>query len=226
MHIIIVGCGRVGSQMAQMLSQEGHNVVIIDKSPKAFNRLGSAFNGITIAGIGFDPDILKRAGIERADALAAVTNGDNSNIMTSQVAKRIFKVPKVITRIYDPERAVIYRRFGLETVCTTKIAADIIKNMILQEVFVYHIPIGKEHALIEFEIGIKFTNKTVKDLNRGEDFVATAILRKGQVVIPEAETKLKENDVIMGIAKEASLKILREHLGLKSGKIKKVEGKN
>lgn len=225
MHIIIVGCGRVGSQMAVMLSQEGHNVVIVDKNPKSFSRLGSAFNGITITGIGFDPDILKRAGVERADALAAVTNGDNSNIMTSQVARRIFKVPKVITRIYDPERAIIYRRFGLETVCTTKISADIIKNMILQEVFVYHLPIGKEHALIEFEIGTKFDGKKLSELNRDPDFVTTAIIRAGQVIKPKDETELKDGDVVMGIARETALKVLKEHLGLKKGKNIKLEAK-
>ena len=94
MHVIIVGCGRVGSQLAQILSTEGHNVVIIDKKAESFKRLGTDFNGIAITGIGFDPDILKRAGIERADALAAVTNGDNSNIMVSQIAKKIYNVPR------------------------------------------------------------------------------------------------------------------------------------
>ena len=89
MHVIIVGCGRVGSQLAQILSQEGHNVVIIDKKSSAFKRLGTDFNGITIVGVGFDPEILRRAGIERAEALAAVTNGDNSNIMVSEIAKKI-----------------------------------------------------------------------------------------------------------------------------------------
>jgi len=211
--------------MAQMLSQEGHNVVIVDKNPKSFNRLGSAFNGITITGIGFDPDILKRAGIERADAMAVVTNGDNSNIMASQVAKRIFKVPKVITRIYDPERSVIYRRFGLETICTTKISADIIKNMLLQEVFIYHIPVGKEHALIEFEIGIKFDGKKVEDLNIGSDFAATAILRKGQVILPTPEVIIKTDDLILGLAKVTALKKLRDHLGLKKGLLAKTEAK-
>ena len=223
MHIIIVGCGRVGSQMSQLLSQEGHNVVIVDKNPSAFRRLGSAFNGITITGIGFDPDILKRAGVERADALAAVTNGDNSNIMTSQVARRIFKIPKVITRIYDPERAVIYRRFGLETICTTKLSAGVIKNMLLEEVFIYHIPIGKEHALIEFAIGVKYDGKTVKDINREPDFLATAIVRKGQIVKPDPVTELKSDDIIMGIAKSSSLKLLREHLGFSKVKTKNQE---
>ncbi len=132
MHIIIVGCGRVGSQLAQMLAAEGHDIVIIDKNPKAFKRLGSAFNGVTITGVGFDPDVLKRAGIEKADAVCAVTNGDNTNIMVGQIAKRIHNVPKVIARIYDPERAHIYKNFGLDTICTTTIGANLIKNKILK----------------------------------------------------------------------------------------------
>jgi len=131
MHIIIVGCGRVGSQLATMLSSEGHDVVIIDKSAKSFKRLGSAFNGITITGIGFDADILKRAGVERADAVAAVTNGDNSNIMIGQIAKRMYNVPKVIARMYDPGRAVIYKKFGLDTICMTTIGANLIKGKLL-----------------------------------------------------------------------------------------------
>ena len=143
MHVIIVGCGRVGSQLALSLSSEGHDVVIIDKNPDSFVRLGPDFNGITIVGIGFDPEILKRAGVERAQALAAVTNGDNSNIMISQVAKKVFKVPRVITRLYDPERAQIYKeRFGLETFCSTVLLANIFKNVVLKQDSRFEHPIG------------------------------------------------------------------------------------
>jgi trk system potassium uptake protein TrkA len=151
MHIIIIGCGRVGSQLAQILSQEGHNVVIIDKKPTAFKRLGPDFNGISINGIGFDPDILKRAGIERADALAAVTNGDNSNIMASQIAKRIYNVPRVITRIYDPLRADIYKKFGLNTISTTTIVAQIFRSALVKESSKLEFSIGEDIGLIEYK---------------------------------------------------------------------------
>ena len=151
MHIIIVGCGRVGSQLAQILSPEGHNVVIIDKNPGAFKRLGPDFNGITICGIGFDPEILKRAGIERADALAAVTNGDNSNIMVSQIAKKMYNVPRVITRIYDPLRADIYKKFGLNTIGTTTIVAQIFRSALLKESSKLEFSIGKDLGLIEYK---------------------------------------------------------------------------
>lgn len=151
MHIIIVGCGRVGSQLAQILSSEGHNVVIIDKNPSSFKRLGPDFNGITITGVGFDPDILKRAGIERADALAAVTNGDNSNIMVSEIAKKIHNVPRVITRIYDPLRADIYKKFGLNTIGTTTIVAQIFRSALLKESSKMEFSIGTDVGLIEYK---------------------------------------------------------------------------
>ena len=151
MHIIIVGCGRVGSELGQILSAEGHNVVIIDKNPASFKRLGPDFNGITITGIGFDPDILKRAGIERADAFAAVTNGDNSNIMASEIAKKIYKVPQVLTRIYDPLRADIYKNFGLTTISTTKIVAQIFKSALLRETSTLEYSVGNDIGLIEYK---------------------------------------------------------------------------
>jgi trk system potassium uptake protein TrkA len=150
-HIIIVGCGRVGSQLAQILSSEGHNVVIIDKNSTSFKRLGPDFNGITITGIGFDPEILKRAGIERADALAAVTNGDNSNIMVSQIAKKMYNVPRVITRIYDPLRADIYKKFGLNTISTTTIVAQIFRSALLKESSKLEFSIGDDLGLIEYK---------------------------------------------------------------------------
>jgi len=151
MHIIIVGCGRVGAQLAQMLSAENHNVVIIDKNQESFKRLGSDFNGVTITGVGFDTDILKRAGIERADALAAVTNGDNSNIMTSEIAKKIYNVPQVLTRIYDPLRADIYKKFGLDTIGTTTIVAEIFKNALLKTPSRLELNIGDNVCLIEYK---------------------------------------------------------------------------
>ena len=160
MHVIIVGCGRVGSQLAQILSQEGHNVFIIDKKSSAFKRLGTDFNGITIVGVGFDPEILRRAGIERAEALAAVTNGDNSNIMVSEIAKKIYNVPRVLTRIYDPLRADIYKKFGLNTISTTTIVAQIFRSAILKESSKLEFSIGEDLGLVEY--------KTLKKENKGE----------------------------------------------------------
>lgn len=125
MHVIILGCGRVGSTLALMLDSEKHAVSIIDKNPDAFLRLGENFGGRTVAGWGIDADILVEAGIEGADAFVAVTNGDNTNIMAAQIAKALFGVPRVLARIYDPLRAQVYREFGIETICSTTLSAGL-----------------------------------------------------------------------------------------------------
>lgn len=133
MNIVILGCGRVGSTLAKLFSEEGHNVTVIDKDRSSFRRLGKNFKGETVGGLGIDQDILKKAGIEKANIFIAVTNGDNTNVMASQIAKEIFNVPIVITRIYDPLREKSYRELGLNTICPTTIGVTIIKNMILNK---------------------------------------------------------------------------------------------
>jgi trk system potassium uptake protein TrkA len=133
MQVIVIGCGKVGSRFAQALSEEGHDVVVVDNDRHLFKKLGPDFNGVTITGVPIDQDTLKQAGIETADALVAVTPDDNVNIMACQVAKEIFKVPRVIARIYNPEREHVFHQFGLETICPTSITVDIIHSMILDE---------------------------------------------------------------------------------------------
>ncbi len=126
MRVVILGCGRVGSTLALMLDAEGHDVSIVDKEPDAFKRLGESFRGKTVTGLGIDVEVLREAGIEGADAFLAVTNGDNTNIMASQIAKFKFGVPKVLARIYDPLRAQVYRELGIETVSTTMLMAGML----------------------------------------------------------------------------------------------------
>ena len=126
MKLVILGCGRVGARLATLMSRAGHQVTIIDQSSDAFQRLPPEFTGDTVIGNGIDQEVLIRAGIKEADAFAAVTNGDNRNIMASQVAKEIFKVKKVLCRIYDPIREETYRELGLETFCPTTIGAKMI----------------------------------------------------------------------------------------------------
>ncbi len=118
MHIIVIGCGRVGSELATRLSAEGHSIAVIDKYERAFRRLPERFTGETIVGFGFDRDHLLQAGILHADAVAAVTSGDNSNVLSARIAKETFAVKNVVARIYDPRRAVIYQRLGIQTVAT------------------------------------------------------------------------------------------------------------
>lgn len=131
MNVVVMGCGRVGSRVASILDHNGHSVAVIDTNPTAFHRLSDEFTGDTIIGTAIDEDVLRSAGIEEADAFVAVTNGDNRNIMAAQVARAIFNVPTVITRIYDPVREDTYRRLGLSTVCpTTTISAQILDQII------------------------------------------------------------------------------------------------
>lgn len=132
MYIIIVGCGRVGSKLARLLTDAGHNVVVIDKAPDSFKRLGADFNGLTLTGNGFDVDLLKEAGIEQTDAFCTVTGNDNANIMSGQVAKKIFNIPKVITIINDIQYTHIYQELGIDIINSTTILASLIRDRIIE----------------------------------------------------------------------------------------------
>ena len=133
MKIVILGCGRVGATLASQMDRAGHDVTVIDNNSDAFQRLDATFRGEKILGNGMDSDVLKNANIESADAFAAVTNGDNRNIMASQIAKEIFHVRKVVCRIYDPLRQSTYHTIGLETICPTVIGADVISRALTEE---------------------------------------------------------------------------------------------
>ena len=129
--VVIIGCGRVGSGLANALSSEGHNVVVLDKSSRAFRRLSASFQGRTIVGSGFDRDSLEDAGATSADALAAVTSGDNSNILCARIARENYKIPQVVARIYDPRRAEIYQRLGIPTVATVTWTIDQVRRWLM-----------------------------------------------------------------------------------------------
>src|SRR5579872_2520522 len=128
MKYIIVGCGRVGSTLAKFLVAEGHNVTVVDDNPAAFKRLGNRFTGQVELGTGIDAEVLRRAGAENADGFISVTNGDNRNVMAALIAQRMFKIKKIVARIYDPPRGELYRELGIETVCPTTVGAQIIRD--------------------------------------------------------------------------------------------------
>jgi len=131
MNVVIMGCGRVGAQLAAMLDEEGHHVTILDVEPYSFRRLPRNFKGKALVGDGTDEDSLRKAGIEDADAFVAVTQGDNRNVMAAQIAKHMFNVPKVVCRIYDPLREEMYHTLGLETISPTTIGARLLKEVIV-----------------------------------------------------------------------------------------------
>ncbi len=214
MYVIIVGCGRVGSELAKLLSNEGHNVVVIDKNPVSFDRLGRTFNGLTMVGNGFDLKLLKQAGIEKADAFCSVTNGDNTNLISAQVAKKIFKVPKVLTRVYDPQRAHIYTALGLDIISGTILFAAMLRDKIIESRFSSYLIETKELGVIEIEVKNNLLGKTIQEINIPGEFMVVAIRRLQGVIIPEPQTVLKAKDVLMAVVKVASLDNVREKFGL------------
>jgi trk system potassium uptake protein TrkA len=178
MYIIIVGCGRVGSELARLLAEARHNVVVIDKAANAFQRLGTDFNGVTIAGNGFDVDLLKEAGIEHTDAFCTVTDNDNANIMSGQVAKKIFHIPKVITRINDTQYKHIYKELGIDIVNSTTLLASMIRNKITESRSSSFILEGNDLDMIEIEAGDMVAGKKVEEINLPGELLITAIIRK------------------------------------------------
>jgi trk system potassium uptake protein TrkA len=131
LYVILVGCGRVGAELATMLSEEGHAVVIVDRDAEAFNRLADGFSGSTIHGNGIDEDVLRSAGIERADAVVTATNGDNTNIMVAQIAQKMYRVKRVVARCNDPVRSSAYELLGLNTICPTTVGAELLHDAIV-----------------------------------------------------------------------------------------------
>jgi len=214
MYVIIVGCGRVGSVLANLLSNEGHDVVVIDTSPTSFERLGRTFNGLTLAGNGFDLRLLKQAGIEKADAFCAVTNGDNTNLVSAQVAKKIFKVPKVIARVYDPQRAHIYSALGLDIISGTILFAAMLREKIIESRFSSYLIESKDLGVIEIEVKNSLVGKSIEELNMPGEFLVVAIRRMQGVIIPEPGTVLKEKDTLMAVVKVTSLKKIRSKFAL------------
>ena len=214
MYVIIVGCGRVGSQLAGLLSSEGHNVVVIDRNPASFERLGGAFNGLTLVGGGFDLEVLKQAWAEKCDAFCSVTNGDNTNLISAQVAKKIFKIPKVIARVYDPQRAHIYTALGMDVISGTILFASMIRDKIIESRFSSYLIESKDLGVIEVEVKKELVGKTIKDMNVPSEFLVVAIRRLDGVIIPEPTTVLKSKDVLMAVVKVDSLAKVKDKLGL------------
>ncbi|OGX46366.1 MAG: hypothetical protein A3G38_00035 [Omnitrophica WOR_2 bacterium RIFCSPLOWO2_12_FULL_51_8] len=214
MYIIIVGCGRVGSELAKLLSSEGHDVVVIDKSPGSFERLGGTFNGLTSVGNGFDLRLLRQVGIEKADAFCAVTNGDNTNLISAQVAKKIFKVSKVIARVYDPQRAHIYAALGLDIISGTVLFASMLRDKIIESRFSSYLIETKELGVLEIEAKGPLVGRAVGEINLAGEFLVAAIRRMEGVIIPEPKTTVRDKDVLMAVVKVESLAKVRAQFNL------------
>jgi len=197
MYLIVVGCGRVGCLLAQQMASEGHEVVVIDKNAQSFKRLGRDFRGRTVLGIGFDRDTLREAGVERADALAAVTNGDNSNYISATVARDVFRVPTVVARIYDPQREVIYRELGIRTISSTSWAVHTIRRILQSNEAVTSVQFGSgEVEIAEVPVSGRLAGRFVRDLAVPGEIMPVAIVRRGRAFLPTPGVTLEDGDVV------------------------------
>lgn len=203
MHIVIMGCGRVGSRLARSLEKRGHSVAIIDSNAEAFRRLGPGFSGRTVKGVGFDRDVLRRAGIEEADGFAAVSSGDNSNILAARVVRETFNVDNVVARIYDPGRAEVYERLGIPTVATVRWASDKVLRRLLPE---GSEPVWRDQSgsvrLVEVHVDPGWVGRTVGAMQEAARSPIPFLLRLGTGMVPKADTIFQDGDLAY-VASEA-----------------------
>lgn len=197
MHVVVVGCGRVGAGLAGFLEDAGHTVAVIDKAPKAFRRLPEGFSGRTVIGVGFDRDLLREAGIEEAGALAAVTSGDNSNIMVARTAREVFGLERVVARIYDPRRAAIYEKLGIPTIATVQWTTDRVLRRILPGVPATEwTDPSATVVLVERPVSPSWAGRRLADLDvPGLARVAT-LSRLGVGRVPTPDLVTQEGDVV------------------------------
>ena len=214
MHVVIMGCGRVGATLAKDLEAKGHTVAVIDQNREAFRRLGSDFKGTTVAGVGFDRDTLVEAGVERAAAFAAVSNGDNSNILAARVARETYGVANVVARIYDPGRAEIYQRLGIPTVATVLWTTDQIMRRLL--------PSGSQSEwrdasgtviLSEVHIDSGWHGEPISLIEQNTPARVAFLTRLGKGLIPDENTILQDGDLVHVIVAEKELSKVEANLG-------------
>lgn len=197
MHVVIVGCGRVGSTLARTLIEAGHDVVVVDRRPEAFARLGENFAGSTVLGVGFDRDVLREAGIEKAAAVAAVTSGDNSNILIARVARETFGIDRVVARIYDPRRAAIYQRLGIPTVATVAWTAErVLRRITADEAAVEWVDPSAKVMLVERAIDVTWAGKKISDLEAAVPVRLVAVSRLGVSSVPSSNLILQDGDLV------------------------------
>ena len=198
-----MGCGRVGSLIAREFERLGRSVAVIDQLETAFRRLGPDFQGRTVAGIGFDREVLRAAGIEQADAFAAVSSGDNSNILSARVARETFGVHNVVARIYDPKRAEVYQRLGIPTVATVRWTADQMMRRLYPEGVqaLWRDPTGVVD-LVEVHVDDGWFGMTVRDIQVASGARVAFLSRIGESIIPTAETVIQEGDLVHVMLRE------------------------
>jgi trk system potassium uptake protein TrkA len=197
MRVVIIGCGRVGEQLARLMSEEGHDVVVIDYDEVALARLGPDFKGRRVKGVGFDRDVLLRAGIEEADGFAAMSSSDNANVVAARIARIIFHVPRVVARLFEPERAEVYRRLGLVTISSTTWGAERTRELLTHAELDAVRSFGAgEVQLLEIEVPPRLVGHSVRDLSVPGEVTVITITRDGKALLPVSGTAFRSGDVI------------------------------
>ena len=226
MHIVIMGCGRVGSTLAHILEDRGHSVAIIDQDPEAFRRLRPGFKGKKVTGVGFDQDVLQAAGIEQAEAFAAVSSGDNSNVIAARVARESFAVERVAARIYDPRRAEVYQRLGIPTVATVRWTADQMLRRLLPEgaEALWRDPTGAV-VLAEVAYDPAWVGEKTSLLEESMGARVAFITRLGEAMLPGPGTVLQEGDVLHVIAANKDIERIQADLALRGAPVRRVKEK-
>lgn len=197
MKIIIVGCGRVGAGLAKNLSLQGLDVTVIDKNKSAFDALGSSFKGKTVEGIGFDQRVLSKAGIEKADALAAVTASDEANIVAARMARSFYKVPFVAARVYEPQKAKIYRRLGIQTISPVTLGIERLTNILVYPNLNVERTLGAgQVSLVDVEVGQTLSTKRLKDIEIPGEIQLIALTRNGRTSLPNDALVFQNGDIL------------------------------
>jgi trk system potassium uptake protein TrkA len=196
-HVVIAGCGRVGSELASSLQRLDHSVAVVDKNPRAFERLRSGFEGRQIVGFAFDRDVLEEAGIKEATAFASVTNGDNSNIVSARIARDHYRIQQVVARIYDPRRAQIYQRLGIQTVATVRWTTDqILRSLLPDDVPVEYTVDNGEVVITAMPVPEEAVGQKALQIDVAGRRRVAAVSRFGVPRIPDKEMTLQEGDIL------------------------------
>jgi trk system potassium uptake protein TrkA len=197
LHVVIMGCGRLGSTLAHNLDARGHSVAIIDQNSDAFRRLNSEFSGTTVTGFGFDRDVLRTAGVDRADAFAAVSSGDNSNIISARLARETYGVPRVVARIYDSRRALVYERLGIPTVATIRWAADrMMRHLVPESVLEVFRDPTSSISIVEAPLHRDWIGRTIRELEDATGARVAYIMRFGIGTLATPSTVLQDGDQV------------------------------
>lgn len=215
MKVIVMGCGRIGSQVSMLMSDQGHDVTVIDHDNNASGRLGPNFKGRLVSGLGFDRTVLNEADIEHADAFVAASSSDNANIVAARIARYIFHVPRVVARLYDPRRAEIYQRLGLTTVSSTNWGAERIFQALTHTDLDVWTTFGRgEVSLVHVETPPHLVKRNVMQLNVPGEMLVVAVTRNDQAFIPTSGTDFREGDLIHLAVLSSAMNRLEEMLGM------------